>query len=144
MKFETTGDHAASRPKPGQATSMAGPYETRKQAATTAADVCERARHSPRRGVMAEANLALLADACNHAGVTLGAYDARILEWLAGLEPDTCAVVAGLITRAHAAGKGARNRARPLLDPYCEAGQHANCPSRLCQCPECQHRLEWA
>ena len=30
----------------------------------------------------------------------LGAYDRRILGWLARWEPTTCAVVAGLITRA--------------------------------------------
>ena len=33
-----------------------------------------------------------------------GAYGHRILTWLAGWEPQICAVVAALITRAHAAG----------------------------------------
>lgn len=42
----------------------------------------------------------LLLDACERAGVTLGAYDARIVRWLAGGEPETCAVIAALITRA--------------------------------------------
>ncbi len=37
---------------------------------------------------------------CGAAGVELGAYDRRIVAWLAGWEPQTCAVVAGLITRA--------------------------------------------
>jgi hypothetical protein len=32
--------------------------------------------------------------------VELGAYDHRILVWLAGWEPTICAVIAGLITRA--------------------------------------------
>jgi hypothetical protein len=36
--------------------------------------------------------------------VTLGAYDARILAWLANYEPETCAVISGLITRANDAG----------------------------------------
>ena len=42
-----------------------------------------------------------------------GAYDHRILTWLAGWEPQICAVVAALITRAHAAGL-ARADARVL------------------------------
>lgn len=56
----------------------------------------------PGQGKMAPLNLAMLADACVDAGIgdDLGAYDVRILEWLAGWEPATCAVVAGLITRA--------------------------------------------
>ena len=47
-------------------------------------------------------NRQLLADACSAAGVTLGTYDARILDWMAGWEDATCAVVAGLIRRAAA------------------------------------------
>ena len=35
----------------------------------------------------------------------MGAYDRRILAWLAGFEPQTCAVVAGLITRANAGAR---------------------------------------
>ena len=38
-------------------------------------------------------------DACTAAGVRLGAYDHRILVRLAGWEPATCAVIAGMITR---------------------------------------------
>jgi hypothetical protein len=49
----------------------------------------------------------LLTGACETAGVTLGAYDARIIRWLANWEPETCAVFAGLITRAFEAGKAA-------------------------------------
>lgn len=49
-------------------------------------------------------NLTMLLDACLGAGVQLGAYDSRIVGWLAGYEPSTCAVVAGLITRAYEAG----------------------------------------
>jgi hypothetical protein len=44
-----------------------------------------------------------LEDACLVAGVTLGAFDHRVLLWLAGWEPSTVAVVASLITRAHRA-----------------------------------------
>jgi hypothetical protein len=51
------------------------------------------------------ASLAMLMDACLGSGVQLGAWDARIVEWLAGFEPSTCAVIAGLICRAHQAGR---------------------------------------
>jgi len=39
--------------------------------------------------------------------VTLGAFDAKILAWLANYEPETCAVVTGLISRANTAGLAA-------------------------------------
>ena len=40
---------------------------------------------------------------CGAVGVELGACDRRIVAWLSGWEPQTCAVVAGLIDRARAA-----------------------------------------
>jgi hypothetical protein len=53
-------------------------------------------------------NLALLLDVLLAAGVELGAWDQRIVAWLAGFEPSTCAVIAGMIIRAHEAGKAGR------------------------------------
>jgi hypothetical protein len=47
-----------------------------------------------------EANLSMLMDACLGSGVQLGAWDSRMVEWLAGYEQSTGAVIAGLITRA--------------------------------------------
>jgi len=79
-----------------------GPYETEQQARTDVAHIHEQARRSVRRGVLAEANHARLMDPCQDAGVTLGAFDAKILAWLANYEPETCAVITGLITRANA------------------------------------------
>lgn len=38
--------------------------------------------------------------ACEKAGVGLGAYDRRIIIWLAGFEPQAAAAVAGIIVRA--------------------------------------------
>jgi hypothetical protein len=46
----------------------------------------------------------MMLDACEAAGVTLGAYDARILHWVAGFEVQDCAVIAGIIRRAYLAG----------------------------------------
>lgn len=55
-------------------------------------------------------NRELLARALAGAGVEMGAYDERILAWLAGWDDAICAVVAGWITRAAAGGRkgGAR------------------------------------
>jgi len=52
-----------------------------------------------RRGALGEHNRRMLLGAAELAGVELGEYDRRIIEWLAGWEPQTCAVIAGLITR---------------------------------------------
>jgi len=91
-----------------------GPYETQQQVRADVADVYEHSRRSAVRGVLAEANLAYLADVCERAGVRVGVFDARILTWLANWEPETCAVVAGLITRAQAAEtSGTAKRSRP-------------------------------
>lgn len=45
-------------------------------------------------------NHQMLLKACELAGVSLGAYDRRILPWLAEWEDTACAVVAALIIRA--------------------------------------------
>ena len=84
----------------------AGPFETEGAARTHPAvrAVYEAMRATDRRGVMPDLGEAMMTGACERAGVTLGAYDARILRWLAGFEPQACAVIAGLIARAHAAG----------------------------------------
>ena len=81
-----------------------GPFGTEREA--RAASLWEqqgRPEVEGRSGIR-EANVAQLMDVCADAGVQLGAYDSRILHWLAGWEPATCAVVAGLIARAHENG----------------------------------------
>jgi hypothetical protein len=77
----------------------AGPYETERQA--MAASLWER---SGREGDMDVANLTHLRAAL--AGIGLGAYDRRIIGWLANYEPSTVAVICGLISRARKAGPG--------------------------------------
>jgi hypothetical protein len=86
----------------------AGPFETESAARHTAAvqAVYDAFNAAPGAGRMQPANLAMLEQACAAAGVALGAYDRRILAWLAGWEPTTCAVIAGLVARAHEAGHG--------------------------------------
>lgn len=84
-----------------------GPYETERQARAEKFPREAYARHRVGRDAPTDANAAALAHlvaACEAAGVELGAYDLRILRWLAGWEPETVQVVMGLVGRAHAAG----------------------------------------
>ena len=125
MQFETSDDHSAQDGKTVPAAATTRPCETERQARADVAGVYAQCERSSRRGVMGEANLAYLREACDQASVTLGAFDARILAWLAGWEPETCAVVAGLVTRANAAGLNAANSTGPLAE---HRGQHQRRP----------------
>jgi hypothetical protein len=84
-----------------------GPFETDRGAMDHPAVRAIRTamRESTRRGVGDEMCHRLLDEACSAAGVQLGAYDHRIVQWLAGWEPEVCIVVAGLVARA-AGGTG--------------------------------------
>ena len=95
------------RPESGHHT---GPFETERQALDTPAvrAVYTTFEAAPGQGRMQPPNLAMLRAACEGADVELGAYDSRILAWLAGWEPQVCAVVAGLITRAGSHGEAVR------------------------------------
>jgi hypothetical protein len=78
-----------------------GPLETEQQARELPeVRAIHRAATGPAATMMKPLNLGMLERACAAARVELGAYDRRILAWLANYEPQTCAVVAGLITRA--------------------------------------------
>jgi hypothetical protein len=111
LQFETFDDRLAQYGSAGSAALKTAPYETKRQAR---AGVYAARERSNQRGVMGEANLACLREACNRTDVTLSAFDTRILARLAGWEPETCAVVAGLITHAYAAGLNAPDSTRPL------------------------------
>lgn len=79
-----------------------GPFETEQEALGSPAvrAIYGAMRASSRRGVMAEQGHRLLEEACEAAGVEVGAYDHKIIVWLAGFEPQASAVITGLITRA--------------------------------------------
>jgi hypothetical protein len=85
---------------------VSGPYETEDQVLADPAvqSIYARMRAS-REYRMQDGSAALLLAACEQAGVQLGEYDARIVRWLAGFEPQSAAVVAGIITRAGQAGR---------------------------------------
>ncbi len=88
---------------------MTGPFETQREALDLPAvkAIFEAFRADPGVGRMAPHAQRMLEEACAAAGVELGAYDRRVLAWFAGWEPQMCAVVAGLITRAHDSGRPA-------------------------------------
>lgn len=79
-----------------------GPYETSDQVRHLPAvrAIYDAMHDAPGRGGGQDECEKLLTSACEEAGVTPGAYDARIIRWLANWEPETCMVIAGLITRA--------------------------------------------
>jgi hypothetical protein len=79
---------------------MTGPFQTEREARELPAvrAVYAAFEADPGPGKMTAPNLRMLLDAVTSAGIHVGAYDVQILEWLAGYEPQTCAVIAGLIT----------------------------------------------
>ena len=98
MDSTTPGMPAANGP---------GPFDTERQVRELPAvrAVYEAFDADPGVGRMAPHNERMLRESCAAAGVALGVFDARIVSWLAGWEPGTCAVIAGLVSRAYAAGR---------------------------------------
>jgi hypothetical protein len=143
-------------------TTSDGPYQTEAQAREQPAvrAIYDAAYADRRRGVMAEGSHRLLEEACSAASVELGAYDQHILAWLAGLEPQTCAVIAGLITRAACAQRAPTVLARDydltsadqrtILAALDDTADHkrdlaASCPDCADQtCGTCDARLRAA
>jgi hypothetical protein len=84
------------------AVTATGPFETEAQARGAARHITT---VPPGTGAWQAGSHRLLCEALSAAGVDLGAFDHQVVTWLAGWEPQVCAVIAGLITRAHQAGK---------------------------------------
>jgi len=84
---------------------MTGPFQTEDQAIadpTVQAIYEAMRRDSDYR--MQDGSIRMLLDACQQAGVDLGAYEGRIIRWIARVaEPQAAAAIAAVITRA---GKG--------------------------------------
>jgi hypothetical protein len=76
---------------------VSGPYESEQEAHAASLHELQ-----GRKQDMRAMNLADLGAECS--GLQLGAYDRRIIEWLADWEPATVAVICGLISRARQAG----------------------------------------
>lgn len=87
---------------------MTGPYESESEALAGPVYKEVRALHEAGRvrpydpdRLVHSTQLRALEAACAEAGVELGAFDRRIVSWLAGWEASTVEVVIGLITRAN-------------------------------------------
>ena len=79
-----------------------GPFETEGQVLATPAVQAVYRAYDVGTTSLRDGAADLLLSACERAGVTLGAYDRRILVWLAGFEPQAATAVAGVIVRAAA------------------------------------------
>lgn len=119
-----------------------GPFHTDREA--LAASLYHRQGRPPNTDVPTTAlNLADLDAALSC--VELGDWDRRIVEWLAGWEPSTVAVVCGLIRRARATALPPADR-RTILAALDQAADDkrdlaANCPDCADQsCGTCQYR----
>ena len=132
-----------------------GPFETERQARETPAVRAVYAAFDtdPGPGKMTAPNAAMLTEACDAAAVELGTYDHRILVWLAGWEPATCAVVAGIIARAHQSAALDEDALRLVLDALYVAADHKREVAAECAecdvrpeglCPACESRLDTA
>jgi hypothetical protein len=82
---------------------MNGPYGTPSQARDAARHAYRDCPYVPLR----HAALAMLMAAVDDTGTRAGDYDRDIIVWLAAAEPEVAVVVAGLISRTHAAGREA-------------------------------------
>ncbi len=81
---------------------MIGPFESEAEVRALPAvrQVYEAFTADPGAGKMSRHNHRMISDALDAAGVELGQFDYRIARWLAGFEPQTCAVIASWIQRA--------------------------------------------
>jgi hypothetical protein len=68
-----------------------------------------------------EQRLDMLTAACHRAGVALGTFDLAVVGWLANYEDASCAVVAGLISRAHAGVTLTPEQTETVLDALHDA-----------------------
>ena len=80
-----------------------GPYETEQE--TYDSPLCLATLGEGLPGSYTELEREHLRRACADFGVTLGAYDARIVDWIGLWEPQVVQVVIGLISRSYAAGR---------------------------------------
>jgi hypothetical protein len=96
---------------------MSGPYDTERDTYPETRPLHEAARTSEDFASLTTLNRARLLATCDKHGVKLGAFDRRILAWLANYEPETCQVITDIIRRAYTAGtRRARRGASPDPD----------------------------
>lgn len=75
-----------------------GPFETEAEARHAAHAIVP---PEPGMSILgAEQNRKLLGRACEAAGIEMGRFDDKVIEWLAGYEDAMCGAIAGMILRA--------------------------------------------
>jgi hypothetical protein len=86
----------------GPAVSFPGPFEAEADARALPAvqAIYRQYAGSPGAGRWDAALARLITDAASAAGVELGAFDRRVIAFLAGWQPEVCAAVAAMIARA--------------------------------------------
>jgi hypothetical protein len=100
---------------------MTGPYQTERE--TYGEPMYREVSDLPRwvsgdpDHLVRDTRLRYLVGACEAAGVELGAYDLRVLTWLARGETSVAQVVLDLISRAHAAGRQVSDSPSPSEEP---------------------------
>jgi hypothetical protein len=119
--------------------SMLVPLETEDQARSLPAAQSAWAHYEAALapGAAPDPNLAMLTGACDEAAAALGAFDLSTLTWLADFTPETCAVVASLITRAHEAGRAA---GRAEADPERPVASRCECGGLASHQERCRWR----
>lgn len=110
-----------------EATGPFGPYDSEAATRDTPLDAevrrlrAETGPHQPGVVVGAEVRAVTmrhLTATCEQAGVTLGAYDRGVLEWLSDMGTAANQVLVGIISRAHAAGLEEGGRWAPPTPPW--------------------------
>jgi hypothetical protein len=95
-------------------TSEWGPFATEREARSapaateTAAEVTRLLGQGKRAPDTRAPRLDLLAAQCRHAGIEIGDYDLRLLQWLSGWETEMVMAAAGIIRRAFDAGRASQ------------------------------------
>lgn len=84
---------------------MTGPFASEQEALDLPAVRDAYAAFRAGRASLRDGSRAMLTAALSAAGVELGAHDERIAAWVGQWEPQTVAVIAGFIARAHESGK---------------------------------------
>lgn len=110
-----------------------GPYEVEREAlAAPLPHRCETARGDNLAHTRRMLKRVHLDQVLHDLGVPMGAYDMRVTSWLLeSAEPHVVQVLIGLLTRAHAAGRGELPREPvtppcPTGDPWCRRGSHCD------------------
>jgi len=89
-----------------------GPFNSEREALATRAAAVIRAAFdaAPGYGASVPESLKVMTDACDAAGVDLGAYDLGFLRGVAWRESADAVSLAGMVTRAYQAGLARRDR----------------------------------